>query len=124
MLKEAARVVRVIKKHSFFEDYRANYVHDVEVAFRLNKITELFIEEDHFSLRENYHDHKLKDELSGFRSVELFPEIRKDVVIVYETIDDGTQIDFHRIGDHNWVYAKDYEKQAKKRRMKNRRIRK
>ena len=91
-----------------------------QYLFEIHAVTELFKEKDCSELRNTYNDHKLTDNLKGYKSIHLFYGTAKDVVVIYKEHENG-HFALHRIGNHDWVYDPEYQKMDKNRRIKKRR---
>ncbi len=122
LLYEArSRVIQVSSHPSYLADVKEEYVIDEDVVYEVKVVIQLFKDEDYSTLKREYNDHALtRAELSGFRSLHLFPRSTKNVVLVYKSHKKGTHIVFHRIGSHDWIYNPGYEKMDKNRQMKKR----
>ena len=121
LLYEATRFVPISEHISFSYDLKEENSSNDEVMSEIEVVTNLFEERDYSTLKRDYNDHALtRAELSGFRSLHLFPKSKFDTVIVYKSHKKGAHIVFHRIGSHDWVYNPGYEKMDKNRQMKKR----
>ncbi len=102
--------------------YDESFLYDVEkfrdqkdVRSEIETVKQHFINFRDSVLEGEYYDHELKIELKEYRSIHLLPYTDRDVVIVYK-IHRNEHVVFYRIGTHDEVYDKGYEKMHAKRR--------
>ena len=86
LLYEAARFVPISEHISFSYDLKEENSSNDEVMSEIEVVTNLFEERDYSTLKRDYNDHALtRAELSGFRSLHIFPNSKLDIVIVYKS---------------------------------------
>lgn len=119
LLQEArSSVIHASSHPSYLADIKREYANDEYVASEIEIVIDLFKDEDYSTIKSEYNDHELTDDLTGYRALHLFPRTTRDVVIVYKIHRSGAHIVLHRIGDHDWVYDEEYETMDKARRYK------
>ena len=90
-----SRVIQVSSHPSYLADVKEEFVNDEDVASEVKVVIQLFKDEDFSTLKREYNDHELADNLKGHRSIHLFPRTAKDVVIVYKSHKKDAHIVFH-----------------------------
>ena len=102
--RKSAQLRQVSFAPKFQEDVK-KYEHDDDVKILISEIMEHLKNRKDDNLVDNHDDHALRRNLTGCRSLKLYPgEREKDILIPYKLRSGGNHSHFLKIGNHKYVY--------------------